>query len=167
MFWIHKSTFCCLQLCSGRQYRRADNFRPVSIVRSRNRDYGRRGSAALTTQHSSTKVGINFADKRGSLSRYIRSWIKVTELLLLLLLLLLSFTVSAWEWVYATNLSRLQREISKRHVTEAHTVLITAILLPQRLSCYWGKIVSLRMLTDFRLPTAQQRTNGQNMQSDL
>jgi hypothetical protein len=32
---------------------------------------------------------------------------------------------------------------------EKHSVLITAILLPQRLSCYWGKIVSLRMLTDF------------------
>jgi hypothetical protein len=46
-------------------------------------------------------------------------------------------TVSTWEWVYATNLSRLQRETSKRHVGEAHSVVITAILLPQRLSCYW------------------------------
>jgi hypothetical protein len=52
-----------------------------------------------------------------------------------------SFTVSAWEWVYATNLSRLQGETrerererwtSKRHVGEAHSVLITVILLPQR-----------------------------------
>jgi hypothetical protein len=45
-----------------------------------------------------------------------------------------SFTVSAWERVYATNLSRLQRETreregereretTKRHVGEAHTVL--------------------------------------------
>jgi hypothetical protein len=62
-----------------------------------------------------------------------------------------SFTVSAWEWVYATNLSRLQRETSKRYVGEAHRVLITAILLPQRLSSYWGKIMSLRMLTNLRL----------------
>jgi hypothetical protein len=30
-------------------------------------------------------------------------------------------------------------------VGEAHSVLITAILLPQRLSCYCGKTVSLRM----------------------
>jgi hypothetical protein len=68
-----------------------------------------------------------------------------------------SFTVSAWDWVYAANLSRLQREkrerqrerkTSKRHVGEAHSVLI---LLPQRLSCYRGKIVSLRMLTNLRL----------------
>jgi hypothetical protein len=52
-----------------------------------------------------------------------------------------SFTVCAWKWVYATNLSRLQketrereRETSKRHVGEAHSVLTTAILLPHRLS---------------------------------
>jgi hypothetical protein len=69
-----------------------------------------------------------------------------------------SFTVNAWEWVCATNLSRLQREtreteISKRHVGEARSVLVTAILLPQRLSCYWGKTVSLRMLTNLRLAT--------------
>jgi hypothetical protein len=57
-----------------------------------------------------------------------------------------SFTASAWEGVYATNLSRQQRETrekegetSERHVGKAHSVLITAILLPQRLSCYWGK----------------------------
>jgi hypothetical protein len=30
-------------------------------------------------------------------------------------------------------------------VGEAHSVLITAILLPQRQSCYWGKIMSLRI----------------------
>jgi hypothetical protein len=44
-----------------------------------------------------------------------------------------SFTVSAWDWVYATNLYRLrrERETSKRHVGEAHCVLTTAILLPQ------------------------------------
>jgi hypothetical protein len=82
-----------------------------------------------------------------------------------------SFTVGAWEWVYATNLSRLRRETSKRHVGEAHSVL-TAILLPQRLSCYWFRIVSLRMLTnlwvvDLRLTTARQRSTGQNLPSDL
>jgi hypothetical protein len=51
-------------------------------------------------------------------------------------------------------------------------LLITAVLLPQRLSCYLGKIVSLRMLTnlrlaDLRLNTAQQRSTGQNLPSDL
>jgi hypothetical protein len=81
-------------------------------------------------------------------------------------------TVSAWEWIYATNLPRLQRETSKMHVREAHSVLTTAILLPQRLSCYWGKRVLLRMLTNLRLAdlclaTAQQRSTGQNLQSDL
>jgi hypothetical protein len=83
-----------------------------------------------------------------------------------------SFTVSAWEWVYATNLSRLERKISKWHMGETHSVLTAVILLPQRLSCYWGKIVSLRMLTnlrhaDLRLTTAQQRITGQNLPSDL
>jgi hypothetical protein len=90
-----------------------------------------------------------------------------------------SFTVSAWEWVYIRNLSRLQRErrerereTSKWHVGETHSVLITAILLPQCLRCYWGKIVSLRMLTslrlsDLRLTTAQQRSTGHNLPFDL
>jgi hypothetical protein len=54
---------------------------------------------------------------------------------------------------------------------EKHSLLTAAILLPQRLSCYWGKIVSLRMLTklrltDLRLTTAQQRSTGQNLPSD-
>jgi hypothetical protein len=74
------------------------------------------------------------------------------------------FTVSAWEWVYATNLSHLQwetkergRETRKRHVGEAHSVLITGIRLPQRLICYWGKTVSLRMLTNLRLADLRLR----------
>jgi hypothetical protein len=92
-----------------------------------------------------------------------------------------TFTASAWEWVYATNLSRLQRETrerereretSKLHVGEAHSVLITAIIFPQRPSCNWGKIVSLCMLAnlrlaDLRLTTAQQRSTGQNLPSDV
>jgi hypothetical protein len=40
------------------------------------------------------------------------------------------------------NKRERKRETSKRHVGDAHSVLITAILLPGRLSCYWGKIVS-------------------------
>jgi hypothetical protein len=65
-----------------------------------------------------------------------------------------------------------ERETSERHVGEAHSVLTTAILLPQRLSCYPDKIVSLRMLTnlrlvDLRLTTAQQKSTGQNLPSVL
>jgi hypothetical protein len=65
-----------------------------------------------------------------------------------------------------------ERETSKRHVGKAHSVLIIAILLAQRLSCYWDKIVSLPMLTnlrlaDLRLTTAQQRSTGQNLPSCL
>jgi hypothetical protein len=70
------------------------------------------------------------------------------------------------------NKKERERETSKSHVGEAHSVLITAILLPQRLSCYGGKIVSLRMLTnlgfaDLRLTNVQQRTTAQNLPSDL
>jgi hypothetical protein len=86
-----------------------------------------------------------------------------------------SFSVSAWEWVYATNLSRLPEGgggISKRDVGEAHSILTTATLLSQRLSCYWGKIMALLMLTNLmiaglRLTTAQRRSAGQNLPSDL
>jgi hypothetical protein len=65
-----------------------------------------------------------------------------------------------------------KRETRKRHVGVANSILIRTILLPQRLSCYWGKIVSLRMITnlrfaDLRLTTAQQRSTGQNLPSDL
>jgi hypothetical protein len=56
----------------------------------------------------------------------------------------LSAHASLW---YDTDLTRLQketteretereRETSKRHVGDAHSVLTTTILLPQRLSCY-------------------------------
>jgi hypothetical protein len=81
-------------------------------------------------------------------------------------------SLPAHETVFATNLSRLQRETSKRHVVKAHSVRTTAILLPQCLSCCWGRIVSLRMLTilrfvDLRLATAQQRYTGQNLPPDL
>jgi hypothetical protein len=84
-----------------------------------------------------------------------------------------SFTVGAWEWVYATDLSRLQRETREREWERekqtargrSSSVLITTILLPSRLSCFWGKIMSLRMLTnlrlaDLRLTTEQQRSTA-------
>jgi hypothetical protein len=66
----------------------------------------------------------------------------------------MSFTVTAREWVYATNFCRenkreRERETSTLHVGETHSVLTTANILPRRLSyCYWGKIVSLRMFTN-------------------
>jgi hypothetical protein len=41
-----------------------------------------------------------------------------------------------------------EREISKLHRGEAHSILTTAILLPQRPSCYGGKIVSFHMFTE-------------------
>jgi hypothetical protein len=74
--------------------------------------------------------------------------------------------------IYLVCRDTQERATSKRHVGNAHSVLITAILLPQRLSCYWGKIVSLRILTnlrlaDLRLTTAQQRSTGQNLESDI
>jgi hypothetical protein len=78
-----------------------------------------------------------------------------------------SFTVSAWEWVYATNLSRLQRETNKRHVGEVHSVLITGMLLLQRLSCYWGKIVSLRMLTNLQLASDNRATENHRPKSPV
>jgi hypothetical protein len=61
---------------------------------------------------------------------------------------------------------------AERNKQTAHSVLTAAILLPQRLSCYWGKIVLLRMLTnlrlaDLRLTTAQQRSTGQDLRFDL
>jgi hypothetical protein len=47
--------------------------------------------------------------------------------------------------------------------SEAHGVLTTAILLPQRLSCRPGKIVSLRMLTDLRLADSRLTTAQQQL----
>jgi hypothetical protein len=86
---------------------------------------------------------------------------------------LMSFTVSAWECLCYEIISSAarnerQKKSSKRHVGEGHSVLITAILLPQRMRCCWGKIVPLRMITNFRLrdlrlTTAQQRSTGQNL----
>jgi hypothetical protein len=63
----------------------------------------------------------------------------------------------------------LQRETSKQHVGETHSVLTTAILLLQCLSCYWGTIVSLILgsPTCLHLTTVQQRSTGQNLLPDL
>jgi hypothetical protein len=95
-----------------------------------------------------------------------------------------SLTVSAIEWVHAMKLSRLQRKTGERErereregdrnkqtARGRNSALTTVILLPQRLSCYWGKIMSLRMLTNLRLAdliltAEQQRTTGQNLPSD-
>jgi hypothetical protein len=83
------------------------------------------------------------------------------------------FTVSAWEWVYATNLSRLQRETrgegereeqangtweKHKYTNNSDPITSTSELL--------SETVSLRMLTnlrfaDLRLTTAQQRATGQ------
>jgi hypothetical protein len=70
-------------------------------------------------------------------------------------------------------ISSAERNDKGREKQANGTWLKTAILLPQRLSCYSGKTVSLRMLTnltiaDLRLTTtAQQRTTGQNLPSGL
>jgi hypothetical protein len=66
------------------------------------------------------------------------------------------------------NKRERERETNKRQVGEAHSLLITAILLSQRITCYCGKIVSLRMITNLRLAdlgltTAQQTSTGQNL----
>jgi hypothetical protein len=98
----------------------------------------------------------------------------------------LFFKVSAWEWVYGTNSTRACKYQARGlvgmvaavgrggHVLPKGTpgFEITAILLPQRLSWYWRKIVSLRMLTnlrltDLRVTTAQQRSTGWNLPSVL
>jgi hypothetical protein len=48
----------------------------------KNREYGRRESATLTTSHPlSAEVGINFPDKRRSLGRIVRSRTQATEIL--------------------------------------------------------------------------------------
>jgi hypothetical protein len=93
----------------------------------------------------------------------------------------MSFTVSAWEWVYATNLSRLQRETkrerergrnkqtargrSTQYTNNSDPITTTSDLLLRQ-------IVWLRMLTNLRLAdlgliTAQQRSTDQNLPSDL
>jgi hypothetical protein len=61
-----------------------------------------------------------------------------------------SFTVSAWERVYATNCrENIRRLAAGKQLARGNStqyILITAILLAQRLTSYWGNIVSLRML---------------------
>jgi hypothetical protein len=66
-----------------------------------------------------------------------------------------SFTVSAWERVYATrcreNIRRLAAGKLLARGNNTQYLLTTAILLAERLTSYWGNIVSLRMHINLRL----------------
>jgi hypothetical protein len=66
-----------------------------------------------------------------------------------------SFTLSAWERVCATNCrENIRRLAAGKQLARGNStqhLLITAILLAQRLTSYWGNIVSLRMLINLKL----------------